>query len=405
MLPFGRGLEAKLKVAITGAAGRQILATIYDLIENDDVEAILLIDLSEDALKKREALVSSNKIKTQVCDITNIDRLAELLKPYDVVVNGSSHIFNLDVMEACLASKTNYTDLGGLFHWALKQLKRHDDFKAAGITGIVGSGSAPGIVNVFAKYGADRLDTVDTVLILDAIINPNAGGYKFTPPYALNTIVEEFTANNFEFINGKMEELPPFSGKITVDFHEPYGTLNLFNMIHSEVATMPLSFKDKGIQNVAFKLALPAIFEERLRFLIENGLASKEPINVKGTQIVPRDVLMELFEVKPGEQRVASTAPSDKKLLRVLIKGTKDGKKLTYVIETDLGLYPWGMANNAFTVGFPAAVTARMLGNNQIPKKGFFSGESVIDPEIYFYELARRDIEVKIEVFEGWISP
>ena len=56
---------------------------------------------------------------------------------------------------------------------------------------------------------------------------------------------------------------------MTVDFPEPYGTLNLYNMIHnSEVAPMPIAYKDKGIKNVAFKLALPTLFEERLRFLM-----------------------------------------------------------------------------------------------------------------------------------------
>ena len=260
-----------MKAAITGGAGRQCLATIYDFIDNDDVEQILLIDVSQEALDIRQELVNSKKIKTQVVDITNTNQLAAALKGYDVCLNASSHIFNMPVMDACLESKTHYTDLGGLFHWAREQLTRHDDFKKAGITGIVGSGSAPGMVNVMAKYAADRLDTVETILILDAIINPGVKGYKFVPPYAMNTVIEEFTANNYEFINGEWQELPPFSGLMTVDFPEPFGTLNLYNVIHSEVATMPLAFKDKGIKNVSFKLALPTLFEERLRFLVENG--------------------------------------------------------------------------------------------------------------------------------------
>ena len=387
-----------MKVAITGGAGRQSLSAIYDFVETKEVEKILLIDINEDALKMREDLVKSEKIETQVVDLKNTSKLAEALRDYDVVINGSSHVFNMDVMDACIESKTNYTDFGGLFHWAVEQMKRDDDFKKAGITGIVGSGSAPGIVNVLTKYATDRLDTVEDILILDAIINRSASGYGFVPPYALNTIIEEFTMNNYEFKDGKHVELPPFSGKMTVDFPEPYGRLNLYNMIHSEVATMPIAYKDKGIKNVAFKLALPTLFEERLRFLIENGLGSKEKINVKGVEVAPRDFLLEVFETKPGQG--GSKTPDDMKLLRCIVTGTKGGKRCTYEVETDLHHHPWGLSNGHFSVGFPGAITAKMLARGDVKEKGFFTGEQVIDTAIYFDELRKRNVYVVSRVTE-----
>lgn len=390
-----------MKAAITGGAGRQCLATIYSFIESHDVEKVLLIDIDDEALRRRKEKVNSQKVETKLVDITDINALAEVLSDCDVVLNASSHVFNMNVMDACLISKTCYTDFGGLFHWAREQLTRHEDFKRAGITGIVGSGSAPGIVNVFAKYAVDQLDTVDTVLILDAIINPTAAGFKFVPPYALNTILEEFTANNYEFRNGEFVELPPFSGEISVDFPEPYGKLKLYNMIHSEVATMPIAFKEKGIRNVAFKLSLPTVFVERLRFLIENNMGSKEKINVKGVEITPRDFILELFETKPSDIKPACIEPaSDRKLLRVVVTGTKGGRNLTYEVETDLNLHPWGLPNNQFTVGFPGAITARMLGNGWIKEKGFFTGESIIDPMVYFSELKKKGIVVKVKRIE-----
>ena len=386
-----------MKAVITGGAGRQALSAIYDLIETPDVEKVLLIDINEEALRIRKELVDSPKVETKVIDLKDTGALAAAMKDYDVVINGSSHVFNMDVMNACIESETNYTDFGGLFHWAIEQLTRDEDFKKAGITGIVGSGSAPGIVNVLTKYATDRLDTVEDILILDAIINRSAKGYGFVPPYALDTIIEEFTMNNYEFKDGKHVELPPFSGKMTVDFPEPYGTLNLYNMIHSEVATMPVTYKDRGIKNVAFKLALPALFEERLRFLIENGLGSKEKINVKGAWVSPRDFLIEAFETKPGTK---AKTPDDCKLLRVIVKGTKNGKKCTYQVETDLHHHPWGLSNGHFSVGFPGAITAKMLARGDIREKGFFTGEAVIDTDIYFRELEKRGIEVYASVVE-----
>lgn len=386
-----------MKTAITGGAGRQSLSAIYDLVETSDVEKILLIDINEEALGVRKELVNSPKIETKVIDLEDTSALAEALVDCSVVINGSSHVFNMDVMNACIESKTHYTDFGGLFHWAVEQLGRSDDFRKAGITGIVGSGSAPGIVNVLTKYATDRLDTVEDILILDAIVNRSAAGYSFIPPYALNTIIEEFTMNNYEYKDGKHVEMEPFSGKMTVDFPEPYGTLNLYNMIHSEVATMPIAYKEKGVKNVAFKLALPTLFEERLRFLIENGLGSQEKIRVKGVEIAPRDFLLEVFETKPGTK---TGTPDDMKLLRVIVTGMKDGKKCTYEVETDLHHHPWGLSNGHFSVGFPGAVTAKMLARGQVKEKGFFTGEQVIDTDIYFRELEKRDIHVFAKMTE-----
>lgn len=380
-----------MKVAITGGAGRQSVAAIYDLIEERDVENVLLIDINEEALNLRKKMFNSPKIETKVIDLTETSLLAKALENIDVVINGSSHVFNIAVMDACLESKTNYTDFGGLFHWAREQLKENDNFKKAGITGIVGSGSAPGIVNVFTKYATDRLDTVESILILDAIINRSASGYGFVPPYSLNTIIEEFTMNNYEFIDGEHVELPPFSGKMTVDFPEPYGCLNLYNMIHSEVATMPIVYAERGLKNMAFKLALPTLFEERLRFLIENGLGNTKKIDVKGVAVSPRDFLIEVFETKIGNK---SKTPDDMKLLRVIVTGKRNGKDCVIEVETDLHHHPWGLSNGHFSVGFPGAITAKMLGRKQVKEKGFFSGEQVINTDIYFRELEKRDVHV-----------
>jgi saccharopine dehydrogenase-like NADP-dependent oxidoreductase len=56
------------------------------------------------------------------------------------------------------------------------------------------------------------------------------------------------------------------------------------------------------------------------------------------------------------------------------------------------------MACGPFTVGYPGAVTTRLLGAGKIKEKGFFSGESVIDPQMYFDELAKRDIKFFVKV-------
>ena len=274
-----------LLAALEGRA----LGAVYDFAEDDSVEKLLLIDVFPEALEERVKLVRSDKVVAKVIDVLDTKALAAALDDYDACINCSTHKLNLPVMDACIASRTHYTDLGGLYHWAKEQLTRHEAFKQAGITGIVGIGRwRPAMVNVMAKYAADRLDTVETVRIYSGIVNRLIKGNKIVPQYALDTILDEFTINNFEFKDGKMLELPAFSGEEVIDFAEPVGRQTVYNVVHSEVATIPLAFAGKGIKNVSFRLALPKLVEEKLRFLLDIGFGATDPISVKGNSVTPR---------------------------------------------------------------------------------------------------------------------
>jgi saccharopine dehydrogenase-like NADP-dependent oxidoreductase len=393
-----------MKIAVVGAAGKVVLGAVQDFVENEAVDRLLLIDINMEALQNLKKSLDSEKVIIRQADLNDHSSLVHLLGEYDACLNGSSHHFNLKVMQACLESRTHYTDFGGLFHWARKQLEMHDAFKEAGITGIVGSGSAPGIVNVMARYAYDNLDKVDSVEIRDGIVNFNLDEHTFVPPYAIDTLLDEFSMNPFEFRDGQFVEMYPFSGEELIDFPEPVGKQKVFNTIHSEVATMPIFFKEKGIQNVTFKLSLPKLFEEKLRFLVNIGLGDKEAIDVRGTKVVPRQFLAELLSQNATKQTSSDGAVKhdDHKVLRVEVNGEKNGIKSKYVLDSIISPYKkWPhMSQGVYSVGFPAAVTTRLLASGQITQRGFFASEAVIDPQIYFQELAKRDILVHANLIQ-----
>jgi len=97
-----------------------------------------------------------------------------------------------------------------------------------------------------------------------------------------------------------VEGVRTLPGAEEVDFPEPVGTQTCYYTIHSEPYTIPVAFKDKGIRECTFKLALPKLFEQKLRFLCDLGAASTEAIKVKGASVVPRDVILELVEASLG---------------------------------------------------------------------------------------------------------
>jgi len=237
------------------------------------------------------------------------------------------------------------------------------------------------------------LDTIEYVRIRDGIVNFTATKGPLGIPYALETILDEFVMNPYIFENGEWMDLKPFSRPEEVDFPEPVGRQTTFATLHSEVATIPVSFKDKGIHEVSFKLALPKAFEKKLRFLVDLGFGSKKPISVGNGKVIPRDVLLSLTRKLPRSK----AKPDDHKVLRVNVKGAKNGKVVEYSLESIQHPHEkWNMRCGSFTVGFPVAVVAKMLASGQVEVKGAMGSELAIQPEDFFKALAKRSLEVTV---------
>src|SRR5204862_7041093 len=112
----------------------------------------------------------------------------------------------------------HYADLGGLFYTTKEQMKLSGSYEAAGISAVVGIGSAPGLTNVLAKLGADRLDRVESIDLVDGAIEE--GGGEFGLPYSAETIIDEFTLPAMTFENGALREVRAGSGVVQWNFPE-----------------------------------------------------------------------------------------------------------------------------------------------------------------------------------------
>ena len=167
--------------------------------------------------------------------------------------------FSQSVMEACLEAGVQYVDLGGLFHTTQKQLKLHNRFAEKGITAVLGMGSAPGIPNIQSRYAADRLDTIEYVRIYAGIKPPAPDDMRFT--YAVPTILDEMTLEPMVYRDGKFVAEKPQTGFEDYWFTQPIGLLPMHYSLHSEVATIPITFKEKGVKECFFKISnFPFLF-------------------------------------------------------------------------------------------------------------------------------------------------
>ena len=284
--------------------------------------------------------------------------------------------------------------MGGLFFTTHKQLELSQRFKEAGLSAVLGMGSAPGIPNLQARYAADRLDTVDSIKIYDGVMPPPTDDPKFT--YAVPTIVDEIIMEPMVYSNGDFQAEAALSGFEDYWFTKPIGLLPMHLSLHSEVATLPLSFKGKGVKECFFKInywGMAKAVVEKIRVLVEFGFGSKEPIDVKGKSIVPRDMMVTLLAgyVPPITDFLAppkNEPPEWVKEIVTEVQGTKDGQAMTYRMGTLT-------CKGALPTGVAPAIAAVWLGEGRI-EPGVFPPEVALDPIPFFKELEERKIYTQV---------
>jgi saccharopine dehydrogenase (NAD+, L-lysine-forming) len=318
--------------------------------------------------------------------------LATVLKEVRAVAACLPYRLNLEVMEAALAAGCHYADLGGLYHVTRTQWELHGRFAEAGISAVMGIGSAPGLTNVLAKRAADRLDAVISIDLVDGAVDRAADGGAFGVPYSADTVLDEFTEPAIVFEDGERREVPAGSGVIDWAFPEPVGTQPAMYTLHSEPATLPETIP--GVRDVRWRLALPHAVHAGFSLLVEVGLAAREPVETSSGRVVPREVLAAVLNrfAAPG----GDAAPTDVEFLDVRVRGTKDGDERTVRELARFDPSPEGLSAGAFGTAIPIAQTVRWLAAGRVPP-GVHPPETAFDPEAFVAELEREGVAFSTE--------
>ena len=170
------------------------------LAQDQRVDEVVIADLDLDQAGVVADYIKSPKVKISQVDVNDHEGMVEVLKGSDACFNGTVYYTNLPVMEACLEAGVHYTDMGGLFFTTRKQLELSDRFAEAGLSAVLGMGSAPGVPNLQTRYIADRLDSIESIKIYDGIMPPPTDDPKFT--YAVPTIVDELIMEPMVYMDG-----------------------------------------------------------------------------------------------------------------------------------------------------------------------------------------------------------
>jgi saccharopine dehydrogenase-like NADP-dependent oxidoreductase len=383
-----------MHIIVLGGAGAMGRVAVRTLIEFEDVDQVTIADYNEERAREVASSLASSKIQVQQIDVTNEERLGRLLRGADVILNAVDYIFNLLVLRTCIRERVHYADLGGLFHMTRKMLELQDEVEAAGITAIAGIGGTPGITNMLARFAVDQLTIVESIKVQLGCSDATPSMAPLVAPYSIRTILDEFTKEPQVYQDGVWYPQQPLSGQEEIVFPDPVGRASAIYSLHSECALFPLSFRDKGIKHVSFKIAFPGDFLEKLKFLVDLGFGSDEPITVRGVNVSPREVLARLLETFPTED----VEPQDCDVLRVVVTGKAGRKwqKMTNQIVVQ-PYRPWGISAGALDTGVPLAIAGRMLARGEITRRGVWGPEMCVPVASFFNALTRYGMYVESE--------
>lgn len=384
-----------MRIIVLGGGGAMGRITVRTLTDYPDIEQIIVADYNLARAQEVASAIQSSNVSARQVDVTDEQQLRAVLHGCDVALNAADYVFNIPVMRACIAERVHYADLGGLFHVSREQLALHTEAEQAGITAILGIGGTPGITNMLARAAVDQLDSVAEIKVQLGCSDNTSSTAPLVAPYSIRTILDEFTKEPQIYQNGTWIAQRPLSGQEELLFPAPVGPATAIYSLHSECATFPTSFREKGIRAVSFKIAFPGDFVSKLKFLVELGFGGAELIDVKGARVSPREVLARLLEMRPQEK----TEPQDCDVLRVVAIGNDFlGQRIEITNQIiALPYQRWGISAGELDTGVPLAIAGHMLATGIITRRGAIGPELCVPVTNFLQELTRYEMHITSE--------
>jgi saccharopine dehydrogenase (NAD+, L-lysine forming) len=394
------GILMKLAILGLGGVGRVIAKSAG---QTNIYTKVICADLDQEIVDNTLSDTANESFRGQVVDASNFEEVKKLASEADVLINATVPRFNLVVMEACLAGNCHYMDLACETLLKLPgkidisdQLALDSRFREADLLALCGIGIDPGCSNIFARYLADRMDSVTDILVRDADVS-YVEGYKLALYFSPDTFIDECVSEpplyykDGSFITGE-----PLQVMEEFVFPDPIGKVKVYGVSHEEAWTIPRYIHKDGLRNCNFGYGLADELVTMMDILHTIGLDSDQPINVQGVTVVPRDVVTELL---PRPADLAGKIRGNV-CVGTLVRGFKAGKrtaKFMYnIVNHEEAYRRMKEQGTSFQTGIPAALAADLLAEGSIKTRGAVPPEA-LDPEPFIERLPDYGLIVAVE--------
>jgi len=378
-----------MKMLVLGA-GLQGCACAYDLLQSPAVGGVTLADLRPDNLPPFLAGDWSRRLSTVRLDVTDPVAVRETLRGHTAVMSALPYYYNGPMARAAVEAGGHFADLGGNTEIVLEQKKLHDQAVAVGVSVIPDCGLAPGMVNILAAEGIRRLDRAKQVKIyVGGLPQHPEPPLNYQIVYSLEGALDYYTTPSWILRGGKPVQVDALSELESIDFPAPVGTLEAFHT-GGGISTLPFAYEGK-VDVMEYKTLRYPGHAAIMRPIRELGLLDARPIEVKGKQVVPRDLF--IAAVRP---KLYKPQGQDLVALQVTVTGEKGGKPATVAFRLiDRYDAEHGISAMMRTTGYSLSITGQMQADGRIASKGVHTPDEAVPFGPYVEELGKRGVRIE----------
>lgn len=361
-----------MKIVVFGGAGDMGSEAVRDLAGNPSVESILIADFSE----RRAAELADEvgpKAEAVKVDANHHNRVVEVMKNGDAVLScvGPFYKFEEKMVRAAIDARVDYASICDDFDAAESTLALDKEVKKAGITVLTGIGWTPGMSNVLARHGMDRMDQAKRVNVAWAGSADDSKGLA-----VVKHTLHIFTGKVPTYSNGKWKQVDAGSGMEKVEFPPPIRKIPVYHLGHPEPVTLPHFIE--GLEEVTLKGSVVPLYLNHVSIAL-----SKMRATDSSTKRDAVGAIVHALGPLLGQGGVGMSG------LRVDVHGFKNGKPAHFIYTC--------VDNMSRLTGIPASIGVTMLaGRKLLATKGVVAPEAAIDPDDFIKELEKRNLKINI---------
>jgi saccharopine dehydrogenase-like NADP-dependent oxidoreductase len=308
---------------------------------------------------KRLNFPGAQTMNTLCRDLSDPGEVTKLVQEFDMVINAVPGFMGFNTLRAIIEAGKNVVDIAFFIE---DPFELHDLAVKKNVTAIMDMGVAPGMCNVLIGYAHHQLDHTDEVLyMVGGLPEVREWPFEYKAVFSPVDVIEEYTRPARYLENGNFIVKPALSDPELINF-PGIGTLEAFNT--------------DGLRSLVNTIKCPNMKEKTLRYpghiekmkvLRETGFFSQQEINVKGLRIRPMDLTAQLlfpkWKLEDGQVDIT--------VMKVVVKGRKDGRKLVFTWDLFDKLDPvTGVHSMARTTGYAATSALRMVASGLYSRKG-----------------------------------
>jgi len=367
-----------MRMLVLGA-GLQGSACAYDLLQNPAITEVRLADQRVDRLPAfLQSYIGKGRLTTIQLDVKDAKAVAAAMAGVQSVMCALPYYLNLPMTEAAIAAGAHFCDLGGNTEIVQQQQRLKASAEAKGVTVVPDCGLAPGMVNILAQLGIDRCDSVDSVRIfVGGLPQHPEGPLNYQIVYSIEGVLDYYTTLSWIIRDGKQLQMKALSEIEPIHFDAPVGELEAF---HTAGGLSTMAFRYQGkIPNMEYKTLRYPGHAKIMEAIRELGLLELEPVQVKGTTVVPREVA--IAQMQP---RLTKPNSPDLVALRVVVAGTTGGKPITHTFElVDRYDAAHGISAMMRTTGYSLSITGQLQAEGAVTPAGVHTPDECMPGERY----------------------